>query len=773
MKKIILIIVVFCNLGLIAQTKNIWKAHKLNDENIIVYKGALRASFPKQFLLFDLDITPLRQALFSIVDNAATKKTTVSLPNADGQIEAFEVNEASNFEPDLQARFPEIRAFSGRGLTDRYATLKLSISPQGIQTMIFRTDKPTEFIEAYSNDKTIYAVFKSQRDKGNLSWSCFTNDEKLFFEETDKKINKVLGNNGQLKTMRLAQSCNGEYSNYFGATSAAQVALVLAAFNATLTRGNGCYEKDLGLHLNLVSSSTNVIYYNPTSDPYSALRNWNTELQKALNTTLTGTGTSLANNNAAYDIGHMFGASGGGGSAGCIGCVCVGGSVAGTGSTKGRGITSPADGVPMGDNFDIDYVVHEIGHQLGGNHTFSFSNEGAGVNKEVGSGITIMAYAGITPYDLTNHSIDIFHQTSIEQIQANLATRSCPVTTNISAANATPVANAGADYTIPISTPFALIGSGTDANIEDALTYCWEQNDDGESSIDDASTAFVDKAIGPNFLSWSPTASATRVCPKMETVLINAQTTSQVRGDAGKMSEALSSINRTLNFRLTVRDNCPYSSAVPLKVGQTAFDDMVVTVSTASSPFTVTSQNTTGISYAGLTTQTVTWNAGNTAAAPFNAANVKISLSTDNFNFPTVLIASTANDGSETVTIPNGINATSCRIKVEAIGNIFFNVNTTTFAITPSLSTENFDLADFSLFPNPNKGTFTVKFNSNSSNDINIAIHDIQGRLILDKKYNNTGIFNQEIQLNNAQAGVYLVTTQDGDKKVVKRIIVQ
>lgn len=773
MKKIILIIVIFCNLGLIAQTKNIWKSHKLNDENITIYKGALRASFPKQFLLFDLDITTLRQDLFAIVDNATTKTTTISLPNADGQIEAFEVNEASNFEPDLQARFPEIRAFSGRGLTDRYATLKLSISPQGIQTMIFRTDKPTEFIEAYSDDKTIYAVFKSQRDKGNLSWSCFTNDEKLFFEETDKKINKVLGNNGQLKTMRLAQSCNGEYSNYFGATSAAQVALVLAAFNATLTRGNGCYEKDLGLHLNLVNSTTNVIYYNRTNDPYSSLSNWNTELQKALNTTLTGVGTSLANNNAAYDIGHMFGASGGGGNAGCIGCVCVGGSVAGTGSTKGRGITSPADGVPMGDNFDIDYVVHEIGHQLGGNHTFSFSNEGAGVNKEVGSGITIMGYAGITPYDLTNHSIDIFHQTSIEQIQANLATRSCPVTTNISAANATPVANAGADYTIPISTPFALIGSGTDANIEDALTYCWEQNDDGDSSIDDASTAFVDKAIGPNFLSWSPTASATRVCPKMETVLINAQTTSQVRGDAGKMSEALSSINRTLNFRLTVRDNCPYSSVAPLKVGQTAFDDMVVTVSTASSPFTVTSQNTTGISYAGLTTQTVTWNAGNTTAAPFNVANVKISLSTDNFNFPTVLIASTPNDGTETVIIPNGINATSCRIKVEAIGNIFFNVNTTTFAITPSLSTENFDLADFSLFPNPNKGTFTVKFNSNSSNDINIAIHDIQGRLILDKKYNNTGIFNQEIQLNNAQAGVYLVTTQDGDKKVVKRIIVQ
>ncbi len=220
---------------------------------------------------------------------------------------------------------------------------------------------------------------------------------------------------GQLKTMRLAQSCNGEYSNWFGATSSAQVALVLAAFNATLTRCNGVYEKDLALHLNLIANTTAVIYYNPATDPYTTnLSSWNNQLQSTL-TSVIG--------EANYDIGHMFGASGGGGNAGCIGCVCVNGS-------KGRGITSPADGIPQGDNFDIDYVVHEVGHQLGANHTFSMSLEGTGQNKEVGSGITIMGYAGITSQDVAPHSIDIFHETSIAQIQANLATKTCPVSTN-------------------------------------------------------------------------------------------------------------------------------------------------------------------------------------------------------------------------------------------------------------------------------------------------------------------------------------------------------
>jgi hypothetical protein len=172
-----------------------------------------------------------------------------------------------------------------------------------------------------------------------------------------------------------------------------QVGLVLAAINATLTRCNGVYEKDLAIHLNLIAATTNVIYYNPSTDPYDpastgAGGTWNGQLQSTL-TSVIG--------EANYDIGHLFGASGGGGNAGCIGCVCTNGS-------KGSGFTSPADGIPQGDNFDIDYVVHEVGHQLGANHTFSFSNEGTGVNKEIGSGITIMGYAGITSQDVAAHS---------------------------------------------------------------------------------------------------------------------------------------------------------------------------------------------------------------------------------------------------------------------------------------------------------------------------------------------------------------------------------
>ncbi len=641
----------------------VWSENNQDRSSIVTDKAVARQSFPINYKLFNLNSEPLRQQLFSIVgDKARQQSTIISLPTANGSLEYFEVYEASNFEPELQARFPEIRAFSGMGITDRYATVKLSISPQGIQSMVFRTETDNEFIEPFSQDHNVYAVYKTNREKGKLPWACSTDDKEFFSIWKSDIADAPTSNVGQLKTMRLAQSCNGEYSNFFGATSSAQVALVLAAFNATLTRANGVYEKDLAIHLNLIPNTTAVIYYDPATDPYSTtLSQWNGQLQATL-TSVIG--------EANYDIGHMFGASGGGGNAGCIGCICVDGS-------KGSGITSPADGIPMGDNFDIDYVVHEVGHQMGANHTFSMSLEGSGQNKEVGSGITIMGYAGITAQDVAPHSIETFHETSIQQIQTNIAGKTCPVTTVMSA-NTAPVVSPVANYTIPITTPFTLTGSATDAQ-NDPLTYQWEQNDN--STVSGASSvASPTKLTGPNWLSFLPTTSPTRTFPRLSTVLAGLAVTGPLPGgDTGANIEALSSVSRTLNFRLTVRDNRPYVSGST--IGQTQFTDTTVTVSNAGGPFRVTSANTAGTSLVSGNNYTVTWDVNGTTAAPFNAANVKISFSSDGGQtFPTVLAASTANDGSEVIVVPAS-QTTTGRIKIEAIGNIFFDINDANFAV--------------------------------------------------------------------------------------------
>ena len=278
----------------------------------------------------------------------------------------------------------------------------------------------------------------------------------------------------------------------------------------------------------------------------------------------------------------------------------------------------------------------------------------------------------------------------LHQIQANLATKTCPVTTSLLRTNATPVVAAVSNYTIPISTPFALTGSATDADAGDVLTYCWEQNDN--STVSGASSvASATKASGPNWISFSPTASPTRYFPKLSTILAGLNITPVITGgDAGTNIEALSSVSRTLNFRLTVRDNAPYSSTAPVRVGQTQFTDMVVTVTNTSGPFAITAPNT-AVSYVGGSTQTITWSVASTTAAPVSCANVKISLSTDGGQtFPTVLAASTANDGTEALVIPNTATTTA-RIKVEAVGNIFFDISNSNFTITAPVTGFSFN----------------------------------------------------------------------------------
>jgi Metallo-peptidase family M12B Reprolysin-like/Secretion system C-terminal sorting domain len=677
MKKTLLFSVLFSFITVFgfSQSNDYWTVHNETSGKITTNKAVARLSFPKTFKLFDLNIAPLKQQLFTIVgSNNAGISTIISLPNTNGSLEQFEVYEASNFDPALQARFPLIRAFSGKGITDKASTLKISISPQGIQTMIFRSEKENEFIEAYSQDYTVYAVFNSRRDKGQLAWSCSTEDHALVTDVSTQVSNRPTSSDGTLKTFRLAQSCNGEYAAFFGASTAgtpADQALVLAAYNATLTRCNGVYEKDLAIHFNLIPTTTAVIYYDATSDPYTTLNAWNAQLQGTLNANIGA---------ANYDLGHMFGASGGGGNAGCIGCVC-------NDANKGSGITSPADGIPQGDNFDIDYVVHEVGHQIGGNHTFSMNNEGSGVNKEVGSGITIMGYAGITSQDVAPHSIDIYHQASIQQIQNNLAGKTCPITTTLTT-NATPVVAPVANRTIPKSTPFLLTGSATDANAGDVLTYCWEQNDNGTGFTGNASVASPTKTGGPNWLSFSPTTNPSRTMPRLSTILAGLYVTPVLPGgDAIANIEALSSVARTLNFRLTVRDNAAY---IPLsKVAQTSFTDMTVTVDATTGPFQVTSPNT-ALSWPVSSMQNITWDVAGTTGAPINCSDVKISISTDGgLTFPNVLIASTPNDGSEMLLMP-AVATTTARIKIESIGNIFFDISNSNFTLAIPTSDFNF-----------------------------------------------------------------------------------
>ncbi len=612
----------------------------------------------KNFEVFELDTQSFMQSLRNAPLRGETNQvsnTVISVPNEQGILESFRMIEAPVFSPELSAKYPEIKSYLGYGINNSGSRIRMSVSPQGVSTMVSYLDKPTVFMQPVDGDKGKYIVYnriaKGENDLGDFNCTTIENFSK---EAKSYNSNMTLERDADdqtLRTYRLAVSVNGEYSQYHGGT----VVSALAAINTTITRVNEVFETDMAITFSVIDANA-LIFLFPASDPYSSsLGNWNLELANTLDSTIA---------DGDYDIGHMFGASGGGGNAGCIGCVCENGEVA-TDNHKGSGITSPADGIPMGDNFDIDYVAHEIGHQMGADHTFAFSTGGAGVNSEPGSGTTIMGYAGITgANDVQQHSDPYFHYHSINQILNNVDTapNNCAATSAI--ANNPPNADAGSDYSIPPGTAYVLTGSATDADGGDVLTYCWEQTDSG---------LVTNTSFGPTLSSGSmnrslpPTTSPDRYIPKWSRVVAGQLT--ETSPTLGSDWETVSDVARTLNWALTVRDREPTATGLN---GQSSFDLTLITVENVD-PFTLTTPAT----WEQGNTQTVMWNVGQTANATINCQNVNIKLSTDGgLTFPTDLALNTPNDGSEDIVMPSIPDTSTARILVEAADNIFYAMST-------------------------------------------------------------------------------------------------
>ena len=599
--------------------------------------------------LFKLDSNSLKTALKSSPKRSeGTSNTIISLPDGDGNFEMLVVYENSVMDPGLEAIYPDIKSYIAIGVNNPQIKSYFSISPLGFKSMTIYPDKQAVFIDAISIDK--YTVYRKTDSETPLNkFECITTCE------SENKIQQPSlakgADDGVLRTFRLALSCTGEYAQLFGGTKL----LVLSGMNNTITRINGIFERDFGAKLILISNNDAIIYTDPLTDPYSdstIKSNWRSELKTTLNTTI-----GLAN----YDIGHLLGANTinvNSGDAGCIGCIC-------TDFNKGAGYTCASPTSFSGDRFDIDFVAHEMGHQMGANHTYSYVTESSsGAQMEPGSGSTIMSYAGSTSKDVQNYSDAYFHAISIQQVTDNIKTKTCAV--SFTTGNSIPVVNAGTDYIIPKGTPFMLTGSATDTNVDDVITYAWEEMDLGSSVTTVPSTIATS---GPLFRSYNPSSSPRRYFPNMTTILSGSVTTSSPEIP----TEVLPGISRTLNFRLTVRDNRMNGSA-------NNTDDMIITVDPNAGPFTIDSQNSV-VSYKPNSIQSVSWSVAGTNINSLNCAYVDILLSTDGGkSFPITLLSSAPNTGVAIVTLPNIIGTTN-RIMVKGTNQIFFDVNNVDFII--------------------------------------------------------------------------------------------
>ncbi|HMJ07281.1 MAG TPA: zinc-dependent metalloprotease family protein [Chthoniobacterales bacterium] len=584
---------------------------------------------------------------------ALRQRVELSLPTPyEGKFARFEVEEVNIMHPALAAKYPEIKTYRGRGLDDPSASLALDVTPAGMHAQI-RTSAGTIYIDPYyfGNDRAYASYYKIDtfRDPKREGFLCETPGQESRF--VSNRI-PATSSGTQLRTYRLACAANSTFTNFTGNT----VATGLAAVVVVVNRVSAVYEAEVGVRLQLIPNNDEIIYPttgNPVNgaDPYS-----NTTAALGQNQTNLDAKIGSAN----YDIGHVF-TTGSGGVAG-LGVVC-------RASQKARGTTGL--GNPIGDAFNIDFVAHEMGHQFGANHTFNGNTTNCGSNRssahayEPGSGSSIMGYAGVCGANdnLSPNSDAYFLFDSLDAIVNYTTTGlgNCP--TPVATGNTIPSVSAGSNFTIPSRTPFALTGSGSDAD-GDLLSYCWEERDLGVAQAGNT----ADNGTSPIFRSFYPTYTPTRIFPKASNLVAGIFTNT-----AAPHGETLPVTNRTLNFRLTVRDNRRNGGAI-----NTA--DNIVTVVENGAGFAVTAP--AGGTFANGSSVATTWNVTGTNTLPVNTANVKISLSTDGgYTYPYVLAASTPNDGAETVALPAGVTSSTARVKVEAVGNIFFSISAANFAI--------------------------------------------------------------------------------------------
>ncbi|WP_445432305.1 reprolysin-like metallopeptidase [Chryseobacterium indoltheticum] len=620
---------------------------------------------------YKLDLEQIKSQLKNAQESGPNARPVyISLPSLNGKIEKFAVYSFPVMDKELADQY-QLGSYTGVSLDDPTKFVRFSVAPNDFQSMISKAGE-YEFIEATDSSKTIYAVHPKTNKSTGQAFTCSTSENPMSVAELEKlKIpgqsftnqgsNFAKSSDKKYRTMRLAMSVTGEYTQFFGGVAGA-----LAQINATMTRVNGVFEKDFALHLNVLNFPT-LIYDNPVTDGYATVTDannfpasWNLTLQQKLTATV---------GNAGYDIGHLFGASGGGGSAGCIGCVCINPTTANP-YGKGSGITSPATGSvnpttanpPSGDTFDIDYVAHEMGHQLGANHTYSHVIEGSYVNMEPGSGSTIMGYAGITNANVQMNSDPYFHVASILQVEDNLIDKTCDV--EISINNNPPAIAPLTTYSIPKGTAFVLTASATDQE-NDPMTYTWEEFDDAAGVI--TGNQFTGSPItasnlgntiyGASFRSVLPTTSPTRYFPKLSSVL------NGVLNSGSTGWEAVSTVARTSNFVVTVRDNHPIASQQ-----QTQSDIQTINVGN-DGPFKVNTQYANG----GFASP-IEWAVANTAAAPYNVTNVKIDYTTNDGVSWTVLAASTPNDGAENLIFPASLNGQIVKLRISSINNVFYAI---------------------------------------------------------------------------------------------------
>lgn len=596
--------------------------------------------------LFIPDVSAIQSSLEDASKEFATNKASaeITLPDEFGNPMVLLALESSVMSSDMESRFPDFKTYILSHVSDGSFAGRLFMSPFGVEGMVRKEGKMIKFEALDRANPTIHQAFIWEKEN---NVSCEHGHH--HHEEMLSGAKALPTPNGATRrTYEIAIATTGEFyqSASFGNND---LTTANAAIVNIVNLVNVAYNSELAIHLTIFGSPQ--IFTDPATDGIDPAGSRTTIAQSVISTAYPSN---------TYDLGHILHAMGGGGSgvAG-LGVVC-------NSSNKASGWS----GGDSQSTLAVAIMIHEVGHMFNAPHTFNGtgSNCTAQISAtnavEIGSGTTLMSYAGLCQADNNIQSSPdnyYFHTRSLENILTYISGTggTCPSTTTTG--NTPPTVNANpcaGSYTIPKLTPFSIEGSATDPDAGQSLTYTWEQIDEdgaGTPTQGFLGTTAGNSAIAPLFRSYPPSASGNkRTFPAISTILNTANVAT---------FEPLPNAARTLNFRLTARDNFASN-------GGTGYGELAVVVSATAGPLAVTSPNTAVTWSAG--SQTVTWAVNNTNTL---FANVDILLSLDGGqSFPITLVSNTANDGTETITLASFPNSTQARVKVRYLANSCFEV---------------------------------------------------------------------------------------------------